>query len=332
MEKERVHWVDIAKAWLIICVIITHMPEIATSNNVCDISWMANLRLLFSAYFMPAFFILNGYCSKFEGISIKAFVLKTFKSLIILSMLVNIGLPWLSYLRHFNFNWSDYANTVTNFIVGSGNWFLSALFLSRIGYFLLKRYLRKPIYLLAATLLLLVAGVVLNAANIKNVFSFEHALVMTIFLFAGDYAKNYSRILDSKLISVVCIVSFIVVEITFSSIGIKQPCIYGKIDVWFSSIPIFILMSLIGSQACFSICKVIKTNRVLEYIGRETLVIYVFQMLFYQYILKMLSPIFVHGLSSGLLALGIIVSQLLLCSILNYILNLRYLKWTLGKF
>lgn len=172
----------------------------------------------------------------------------------------------------------------------------------------------------------------LNTANIKNVFCFEHALVMTIFLFVGDYAKNYSRILDSKLLSVLCIVSFIVVEITCSFLGIRQPCIYGKIDVWFSSIPIFVLMSLIGSQACFSLCKVIKTNRVLEYIGRETLVIYVFQMLFYQYILKMLSPLSVHGLWSGLLALGIIISQLLLCSILNYILNLRYLKWTLGKF
>lgn len=326
------HWVDIAKAWLIICVIITHMPEMATSNKVCDISWMANLRPLFDAYFMPAFFILNGYCSRFEGLSLKTFVLKTFKSLMILTMLVNIGLPWFSYIRHFNFNWTDFAHTATNFIFGGGSWFLSALFLSRIAYFLLKRYLRKPIFLAAATLLLLVGGVVLNTTNIKNVFSFEHALVMTIFLFVGDYAKNYSRILDSKLLSVLCIVSFIVVEITFSFLGIRQPCIYGKIDVWFSSIPIFILMSLIGSQACFSLCKVIKTNRVLEYIGRETLVIYVFQMLFYQYILKMLSPLSVHGLWSGLLALGIIISQLLLCSILNYILNLRYLKWTLGKF
>lgn len=332
MEKERIHWVDIAKAWLIICVIITHMPELATQKKVLDISWLVNLRPLFYAYFMPAFFILNGYCSRFEGLRLKTFAWKTFKSLMILNILVNIGLPWFSYIRHLDLNWSDYTHTVYNFLVEGESWFLSALFLSRIMYFLLKRYLRKPTFLAVATLLLLVGGVMLNSANVKNVFSFEHALIMTVFIFVGDYAKNYRKILDSRRISALSIVSFVIVETTSSFLGIKQPCIYGKIEVWLTSIPIFILMALIGSQACFSICKIIKANRWLEHIGRESLVIYVFQMLFYHYILDILSPISIHGLLSGLLALGIIISQLLLCSILNYILNLRYLKWTLGKF
>ena len=50
------HWLDVAKCLLIISVIVYHIPVFAEQNGVDGLGWMYNLRPLFRAYFMPAFF------------------------------------------------------------------------------------------------------------------------------------------------------------------------------------------------------------------------------------------------------------------------------------
>lgn len=64
-KRERIHYIDIAKGILIICVVITHTPAFAKTYGVDGFQWLESLRPLFNSYFMPAFFCITGFCTNF---------------------------------------------------------------------------------------------------------------------------------------------------------------------------------------------------------------------------------------------------------------------------
>lgn len=74
-------------------------------------------RPAFQYYFMPAFFVITGFCSIFEGKSFGIFVYKNFKILILPGFFVSIGTPIGSHLLHCDSHLINYWIPVRDFFI-----------------------------------------------------------------------------------------------------------------------------------------------------------------------------------------------------------------------
>lgn len=202
---ERITWIDFAKGFAIISVVLGHALD--DDFSLC--------RLIY-IFHMPFFFILAGYLlnlDKWGGAkNFKKFLTKLFKRLLVPYYLANIlFFPiWfvvcheLGYLNYF-WEWCTYKplNFFTEIFIGDGTnlvlgqlWFLPTLFLTQIILIFLYNHLIK----IGAKIFLFAVAIVSCAGFvIKNFFllpiGLDIAFAMQIFLLAGILIRRH-KVLD----------------------------------------------------------------------------------------------------------------------------------------
>lgn len=88
VTKNRLDYIDLAKAILILMVMVGHIQnvceQLSIKDRLCqDIDYLENF---WGPFFMPAFFFITGYCSSF-GKRRETFIISNLKSLIIPAIL-----------------------------------------------------------------------------------------------------------------------------------------------------------------------------------------------------------------------------------------------------
>lgn len=345
MKKQRIAWIDVAKALLITCVIVTHLPAFAQQNGITCFNWMECLRPWFGSYFMCAFFIITGYCDAMRGSFGNLFV-KNLKLLMLPNFLVTIGIPILSYLVSRQTDPFCYLQATREFFVTGGFWFLSSLFFSKLMFWCIchaagNNYIRGLL-----CLILLVVGVLLHDMGVTNIWYFQNTLISVFFLGIGHFLCMLAPIEDrlipiggGKNMKLFYIGTIVYVIIILASIcfGFDVPSMSAELYISLRSLPLFILLSFSGSLFCFTIASLLSSNSVLQYIGRETIVVYLFHMYFLLKVLPAVRSIFSMSCFSYLaidIVVGVLLvfATLLFCTVINLILNTKYLKFVLGKF
>ena len=332
MNSERLPYLHISKGLLIIFVLIYHIPVFAEQNFVNSFNWMFYTRPAFQYYFMPAFFVITGFCSIFEGKSFGIFVYKNFKILILPGFFVSIGTPFCSHLLHCDSHLINYWIPVRDFFYGGGFWFLTSLFFSKIIYYTLCCVCQSAIVRGGICLLLFIIGIILHTQGVENIWFLENTLCLCMFLWLGDLLSFFhNKVLGTKcfLVATLIYILTIYLHILFN---IKIPFITLHISVEYISIFPFFILSISGTLMLLSLSKIINKNKIIEYIGRRTLVIYIFHMYILLTILPHLSGHFPSGLIYDSTGLLLILVTILLCLGIDYILNTHYFKWFLGKF
>lgn len=332
MNLERLHWLDIAKGLLIISVLLYHIPIFAKQNGIDNFIWMFYARPWFKYYFMPAFFIITGFCSSFERKTLWKFVKKNFKLLILPGFLVSIGTPIGSHLLHRNTQLLYYWIPIRDFFYTGGFWFLTSLFFGKIIYFSLCKISRSSYIRGGGTLLLLVIGVVMRNQGVANVWFIENTMCLCIFFWIGEILSQYhKKLLEKKMILIYSIIYFPIAYLP-SLYNINLPFVTLHVSINYLYIPLFLILSVSGSMMLLSLSKLIGTCSVIEYIGKRTLVIYIFHM----YILLSILPYLVEKIPQGfigsIIGVVLILYTILICLGVDFVLNNRYLKWFLGKF
>ena len=69
MQKERLSYIDVAKGVLILFLLMGHALLFIRNEGVNDsfINGFQNIRIfLWTPYYMPAFFVITGFCSHFN--------------------------------------------------------------------------------------------------------------------------------------------------------------------------------------------------------------------------------------------------------------------------
>lgn len=193
MKKQRIVWIDVAKALLITCVIVSHLPAFAQQNGITCFNWMEILRPWFGSYFMCAFFIITGYCDAMRG-GLGNLLVKNLKLLILPNFLVTIGIPILSYLISRQTNLSLYLQTINEFFLTGGFWFLSSLFFSKLIFWLICYVTKSNLYRLCTCLAFLVIGVLLHDIGVDNIWYFQNTLIAVFFLGLGHLLRTTSPI------------------------------------------------------------------------------------------------------------------------------------------
>lgn len=151
--KKRVEWIDMAKGYGIILVIVGHIPIEKFLKH-----WIYSFH-------MPLFFFLAGYVFKKETL-LKEFMIKRIRGLIVPYFLLGIGIIIFNILLTLYVNTFDYIevlNQIKSLIVQKrflSLWFLTCLFSLNIMFYLIMRLKLNDLIVSILVIVLAVLGIV----------------------------------------------------------------------------------------------------------------------------------------------------------------------------
>lgn len=201
MADKRLHWIDVAKGMLILLVVLGHFSGISKSLGIdhAGVKDIGGLNFLFTSYYMAAFFVLTGYTTNFNK-RFLPFFMGAFKSLVIPAFV--FAILYSALLSLLFKDWS-YIKDLTGVVFWYSGfrffWFLNALFLARLCYWLLYNYVGSDIAKGLFLLILMVWGIYYSAnykdlsdgPNHNNPFYVQHFMRMAFFLWIGQMYRKY---------------------------------------------------------------------------------------------------------------------------------------------
>lgn len=234
-------------------------------------TYVVRYQFVWACFFMPAFFVMSGYCSNFDK-SAKEFWKGNLKGIIIpyITMTAISCLPELIQK-------GTIGGLINSFAHGNGHcnmWFLFALLGSKTMFYYLRKIIKDANAVRVISLVFLVLGVLLQQLFPQyNLLASYHALIALFFVSLGyDMKKNQAFFSAIKKHSLYLFP--LVILIMTKTLTVSLPTFTANIKVTCSQIPIFIIVSILGTMFTWKMSELIKTNKILEYAGRNSLIIY----------------------------------------------------------
>ena len=341
--SNRLHWIDISKGMLILFVVFQHLPVISDAAGVehIGVGKLGHLSFLFTCFYMQAFFILTGYCSNFEK-PFTVFLKSSFKSIMIPAIFFSILYHMSLALLYLDFSYVEQMTSL-NFLMNgcSKFWFLNALFLLRILYWFRVRYIKNDLTGGGIFLILLVLGMMMfsefrnsgdNGIFSKNYFYYMNALVNGLFIWFGDLLKKYKV---QKKWLIISGFWFLILVITFKVLKWNIPSSLYQPSMGISDIPLHIVFVVLGSFGIYGLAMKINCNSFLEYLGKNSLIIYTTHFVVVRYVycftsnFLQISPSIITGL---IYDIWVYLLSVIICCAIIKLFALKHLRLCTGKF
>lgn len=324
--KSRDKSIDRAKGMLIIFLLIGHTIWITKDwnyvtgntviNAISDIS-----TYCWGGYFMPAFFFITGMCSNFK-IKSRIFLKKQFKSLLIPNIFFSI--VYCIVLYEIN----DLMHTLVFF--GGCMWFLTALFLGKMGYHILLKYSVSPVFSICILLLLSLSMVFLDDSGLfhQNYWYLKQTFDLTLFLCFGNVSKS----LVSKRWSWIAAFLFVGIIVISLQYEYLLPVVDSQYSVDITNWLIHIAFAIVGTISVLKVCKFIRSCA-LEYIGKKSLIIYILNILLLPYFCSTFKIVYEQNdiESSVICFVSTVICDIVFSLAINKCFENRYLGWIIGK-
>ena len=329
---KRIHYLDLAKGILILLVVLHHFGSafsrigITSPFSYAIFSWQG----IYTAFFMQCFFLVSGYCSTFET-EWKLFFKKIIRQIIIPWMVFELLQATFDAVYFSDFTWAKYK---TFFFTEPCTtlWFLNALAFSKAVVYLLRRATHNDIAILVITLVMLVLAIILNQLNIgHNPLAIRQSTGSCFFVALGYWLKKNPRLYDQLMKYSPYI--YIPVFGLLLLLGLNIPVYTAMMNVSLRQLPLFIILSVSGSFTLLRLCQVWNSNAVLEYFGKNSLIIYGLHFCpLYAFIVYYHALILPDRLRQFLFfVLVVYVSELITCVLLVKIFQSKYLRWITGR-
>ncbi len=283
--KKRIEFIDIARGLAIIFIVLGH--TLVHSEN-CSIIF----KFLYS-FHVVLFFVISGYIFRIkENDSYVAFIKNKFIRIMIPYFIWGV-LFLIPYIL-FGQNVSDDLNTTGSFnikiqlyniLYGVGHngslrqnsslWFLPALFSMEILYYFFIKIVDK----VQIKWIVLIPSIFISFITYKYMsfimpWGINTALCLGIFFIIGYLLRVYNFFNSYLKVAIVIIPMFIIGFVSFFFNDVVS-CI----DYYYGNYVLMFLSSLFLSITAISVCYLMKYNKVLEYIGRNTMGILIFHKL-----------------------------------------------------
>lgn len=303
-HMKRIKYIDTAKGLLILMVVFIHVGSFYTSDYGVGggnklFLYLTNFSFFyFAPYFMGAFFLLHGYCSKKK---------RTFK-------------------ETFEYGCKTLIIPVFFLTIWHIQWFCVSMFCGILIHSILRKYSDITNYIIYAVLLFI--GVAINKYGWDG-FYISHTLAFTPFLFLGEKIK---AIVDSKKFAIVSIILCLIIwSIHYNKFMI--PFITGnKFYVGFRDIPIFLIATICGSSSLFFVAKFLEKVDIFTKFGKHSLVIFLFHFNIILFLESKCVP-FVDNM--GILESAVAYSILFIVSLVGSywvaVFIEKYCPWIIGK-
>ncbi len=279
--KERISWIDIARGFGIIFVIYAHVLD------------RESIRFLFYAFHMPLFFFLTGIVHHHKkSESITTFLRKNAKRILLPYFLFafltyswwiitqNNGLPsiteFLSHLKGVLYGSGARSGLFFNTIL----WFLPCLFAAKVGFELLTRISDSTKNLLLTLGVFAVAGYLSSVLypEVKLPFHIETALSAVVFVGTGYLFYRYYPVFRAflenhalKLFFLSLFLLTVTAVLNYSLTGLQNDMRLNRLN----NPILFYLSSFSGIAATLLISMKIEKEKLLEFIGKISLYLFI---------------------------------------------------------
>ena len=298
-QRKRLDYLDIAKAFLIISVVLCHSPF----ENAYYLYW----------FHMPAFFIISGMLYK-RGMNIKEQAIKFFVPYAIFS-LIDINFNYIMYY-HGNFSLSDLIHEIIKYSYGGKAtwgvfWFIPVMFVTKVVFDQLNKRLtsKKLTFLCILSYILahiysmsFIPSSVTEITENQFVFWNLDAVLITLPYYALGYyitKLNIQRVFKETYTLILSSIGVVAMFILNSSMGIGY---YLNIKYSYYKDPIFdILMPVTTTIFILSLSYQIskfKCKKLFTIIGANSLVI--------MYLHKQIATLFMDVFNYGYIMFTII--------------------------
>ncbi len=306
-------------------VIVGHMKVYSHIYGVDNEAYeIYNLNKVWNGFFMQGFFFITGYCSTFSK-KWKDYIYGNIKGILVPLLMVSFIISLIHLI--FGFRSNTYQDWEKGFLkVSFDYWFLNSIFLAKIIYYpIAKLNFYRKCY---ATLLLFIVGFCLWKYNIlPEIWYFKHAFMLIPFMAAGEVLRYRTLAIKHYLIS------FLLFGVTLLSVlimGIEPTVIAFDVHLDWNNLVQALIIGTCGSISLLGLCKIIGKCCVLEYIGRNTLVIFMFHLVPLHIFLVLFHPITEWN---GMIGWSAVFTSIIISSLLFvWILNLKPFKWIVGKY
>lgn len=324
----RIQYIDFAKGILIILVVVDHvywMINGSGASNYDELELWYNFRKWFQPWYMAAFFFLSGLVANYNK-GFKTFLLKNIRTLILPS--ITFSLLCFSIDSIVSFNASTFMHGIINCILSLGSyWFLISLFLAKIVIFCINN-LSRNMKLAICCILYVISSLCAIFLHNANPLYIMQAFSLLPFLYLGELFRSVTlsnrRVLTLFVTS--CVLICIVLFLNISVAGTRAQLVNYSLMNFVPSL----FYSLIITVSFVQICKVLN-NRVIEYIGRNSISIYCLNVVIIKYVLIILNKFNVLTSNKLILAFILLLLVFAFALLFSRIINTRYLRWFLGK-
>lgn len=365
MNKKRLDYLDMVKGFGIFLVVLGHMEDISTVTRV----WISSVH-------MPLFFIVTGILMAVKNepdrFELKEIVYKRYRGVIIPYLwfslsyfIIDIANCWIIKNIDFRTFIVDTVSSVT-FYGQSVLWFLPAMFLSSVGFVILKKKLPDKITVVLIYIFAIFAYVIKNllakvydsyadslliTSMINVVYIFLRAIIAQSFIGSGYFAKkvcdkitgvcdgadrqdngreNIAAKLFLKPYSFILGILLLAVNIPVS---MRNECADLR-NILLNNIALYYVAALSG---CFGIILIIKSLPAIKsitYFGRNSIIIMAAHVNYYFLyagirLAWVVDSVNKHAKHYVFIAV-VIVTVFVLCTVVIEVIN-RWFPFVLGK-
>lgn len=272
MKSTRIVWADIAKYICIMCVMNSHVESATTL-----------IRTFYEPFFLTVFFFCSGYTYR-PVQKFRTFFAKKVQQLFVPWLIYSNLNIFLSQILSFNEHKPLGEELLLNFMQirghGDGVWFVAALFVAFIPFYYFIHWYEKRLSEVAYRWLLIISLVLSVGSNIYVLvidsallpwnstalpWHMEYIFIAMFYmvlgyLFRTKFEANFERYNSTVFRVILCV-------LYLSAIFVGAKLIHNS---WLTVFWTYV-EQLLGIATIVSICKVLPANKMILYIGQNTL-------------------------------------------------------------
>ena len=276
-KNNREMWLDIAKFFGIVLVVLNHM-----NIKIPLVTFFGGM------FYMPVFFVVAGYTYRNKGESFKDFAAGKAKRLLIPYAVCNVFLflffmvlnrrfskpsfLGMFYSRSMMMKATSEWNMALMSNLNAPTWFLTCIFLCLCIYFLIDRKFADAKKRRIAVLVAMAAGILIRKVSpVLLPWSIENALFFTGMLEAGRFLKEtgLSWLRKNQWIYANLLILFVALSYLQGSVNVSISE-YGR------SMPLYFLTGTVGSVLCMKAAELTEKYlkvfaKPLAFVGRHTM-------------------------------------------------------------
>lgn len=306
MPTQRITWIDVARGLGIIIVIYSH--TLSTDS----------LRYLFYSFHMPLFFFLSGIIFHHKRHEhFWPMVKKNIRTILLPYFLFAIisYLLWYFTLTSSQPSFSEVINHLKGILYGNNGenilfyngvlWFLPALFVTKVLFSSFTLLSVRKRFLLLLLFFFSIIGYLFSLFFPQEhlIFGLETALTAVVFFGFGFIWNTQAEKLNKffkkhayALFPVFALITLIVSTIHYIMTGYQIDMRLNNLGNYF----LFYTASISGILSTVALSKAMWTNKVLEYIGRKSLILFVWHLLVFSYLNAIILPLIPESLLTQL--------------------------------
>lgn len=260
VNDSRKGWVDALRGLAILLVIYGH-----------SVKGLPDFFVFTSPVKMPLFFAITGYV--FSVKEWRMFLGQLFRKVIIPWIILGM-LPSLVTIPFHGF--VPAVERLMNMISGKELWFLPCFIIGEVIHYIIRRYCNKDIWIVAASFVSFLIGLILHRYNYLDYAMLNRALVVQPFFLIGYLFRQFERQLTGLKWNKVIVAAIVYIGLCLLS----KSVFHGQtIDVHMNryiNVPFSLILIFLGCFTLFiAASKTGFRSWVMSFIGQNTLVLYI---------------------------------------------------------